>query len=102
MTQIHETVRIIDGKRCLCVDVGCDDFDRAAFNRYIIKNKLFTTAYILVENAIAHTPLKQPLASWIPRGALPQVGKKDWQQAGGEEGRFYELGNASVVELDSR
>lgn len=79
MSKLHITTRVIDGVLCQCQDVGCDDFDRAEFNRYTVANKLFTTGYISVENALASTPLGQKLASWIPRGNLPQVGKGVWE-----------------------
>ena len=97
MSKEHITYRIIDGVLCCCKDTGCDDFDRAEFNRYIIANKLFTTGYILVEEALAHTPLSEILASWIPQGELPQVDRKDWQQHGGERGGIYEIVNSEVV-----
>jgi len=79
-------------------DTGCDDFDRAAYNRYIIQNKLFTTGYLAVEQAVAHTPRSQSLPSWITLGELPIVGKKDWQQFGGEPIGLYEVADPEVVD----
>lgn len=61
-------------------DIGCDDFEKAEYNRYIIKNRLFTTGYQLVEDWFAHSPLNSPLPDWMPRGKLTQVGKKEWKQ----------------------
>ena len=78
-------------------DLGCDDFERAAWNRHIVKNKLFTIAYQVVESALAHTPLKQPLASWIPRGSLPQVGKLESRRVSGGEGWVVE-GDVVIIE----
>ena len=84
------TYRMIDGVPCRCLDTGADDFEQAEQNRYIIANKLFTLGYVQAEEAVAHTPLKQSLASWIPQGSLPQVGKRDWRQHGGEQVGMYE------------
>ncbi len=78
-------------------DLGCDDFDRAEWNRYIIEHRLFTTAYQIVESAIAHTPLSQPLTSWIPRGELPRVGREESRRIGGGDGWVVE---DDVVRID--
>ena len=79
------------------VDIGCADLALAEYNRYLVANKLFTTAYVLAEEAIKKTPLGQALASWIPRGALPKVGKKDWRQHSGGQDGFYEVEEVIVV-----
>lgn len=84
MSKEHITYRVIGDIRYHCQDTACVDFDRAEYNRYIVTNKLFTTGYILAEEAVERTPLGQPLAAWIPTGRLPQVGKKDWEQSGGD------------------
>lgn len=93
-----QTWHYIKKKWQLHIDVGCPDFDRAEYNRFITTNKLFTTAYVVVETSVAHTPLSQPLAPWIPRGELPVVGKKDWQQYGGGRGGENEPLEFIVVE----
>lgn len=75
----------------MITDTGCPDFDRAEYNRYIVKNHLFCSAYYAIEQAVAHTPIKKPLGSYlldgarhlIPTGELPVVGKKDWRQNSG-------------------
>ena len=93
----HKTLRKIDGEQLWYQDIGCDDFDRAEHNRYMIKNKTFTTSYVQAEEAIQKTPLTQALASWIPQGKLPQVSKEDWRQFGGEQGGGFEIIEPEVV-----
>ncbi len=68
MSKQHIKFRLIDEVGYHCLDFGCDDFDRAEYNRYIIKQKLFIIGYILAEEAVNHTPFTQPLAKWIPVG----------------------------------
>ena len=77
MTKAHETIRIIDGHRYCCRDVGCDDLERARYNREIVARRMFTTSYQEVEYYLTHTPLHRPLPLWIPQGQLPQVGKHE-------------------------
>ena len=102
MTQ-QITRRTIDGIPCRCLDIGCDDLERAARNRLIIKEKLFTTFYLLMEASLSRTPLGQRPAKWIPLGELPQVNRKDWQQYGGEKEGLYEMEEKLVVrDLTSR
>lgn len=79
------TYRIIDGTRYCCHDIGCDDLERAEYNRFIVKNKMFTTFYEMMDSWFAHTPLKQPLPDWMPIGELPEVSKGRRQEYGGEE-----------------
>lgn len=86
----NETIKIINGKRYRCRDLGCDDLDRARRNRLIVANKLFTTFYEQVESWFRHTPLSQPLPLWMPLGELPSVDKRDWQEHGGEQGGMSE------------
>ena len=99
MNEGHIVRRVIDGVRYCCQDIGCADFNRAEYNRYIIQNKLFTTGYIAVEQAVAHTPQGRPLPSWITPGNLPMVSKKDWQQFGGERASLYEIDNLGVADV---
>lgn len=86
----NETIRIINGKRYRCRDLGCDDLDRARRNRLIIANKLFTTFYEQTESWFRHTPLGSPLPLWMPLGSLPEISKKDWQEHGGGQGGMSE------------
>ena len=85
------------------IDIGCDDFEAAARNREMVKEKRNIIAYLEVESAIAHTPRGQPLATWIPRGELTFVGRRDWQQFGGDNTNLVEVEmpttNPSVLEL---
>ncbi len=92
-----KTLRTINGIRCHCLDVGADDYEKAARNRDMIANHKNTTNYEMVESAVEHTPLRLPLASWIPSGNLPQVGKADWKQYGGGRSNIFELEPISVV-----
>lgn len=69
-----------------CLDVGVDDPYRAARNRLIIKDHLYTEGYRAIEQAVSHTPTSRPLASWIPKGNLPEVGENDFNQGGDKVG----------------
>ena len=60
-------------------DLGCNDYDRAAWNRWMVKNRLRTIGYEVVENYLRHSPRNYPLPSWIPQGELPVVNERDWQ-----------------------
>ncbi len=71
-------------------DIGCPDFDRAKRNREMVKNKEHVLSYLVVEQYLAHAPRKWKLPDWIPQGELPAVGRKDWQQFGGDKGGLYE------------
>ena len=71
-------IRVIDGVRYRCLDVGCDDWERAKYNRLIVKNKLFDIYYKELEAWLAHAPLNQPLPNWIKQGELPQIGKREY------------------------
>ena len=97
MSKEHIIHRVIDGIHCQCRDTGCDNFDRAEFNRYLITNGSFSTGYVLVEEAVEHTPWGRPLASWIPQGELVKVGKKDWEQYSGGQDGGYIVGEFRVV-----
>lgn len=93
----HEVIRFINGLRYWCKDTGCDDFDRAAENRYMVAGGLFTTMYQRVERWFTHSPLRKPLPDWIPVGQLVEVDKGDWRDnSGGIEEVLDEL-DANVV-----
>ena len=83
MPKEHITIRNIDGICYHCNDIGCNDFDRAEYNRFIIKNGLFTTFYELMENWLLDTPPSRPLPSWMPLGDIPRAsGRTDfWEQS---------------------
>ena len=68
-----ETTRVINGHRYRCRDTGCNDFDRAESNRFIVENQLFREAHMRAEAWFAHAPLGSPLPLWMPLGELPQV-----------------------------
>ena len=55
-------------------DIGCPDFERAKLNREIITNKLYTSAYTEVENALAGS---SELPDWMPKGNLPYINMKE-------------------------
>ena len=103
MSQEHIICRTINGIRYRCKDIGCDDFDRAEYNRYIGEHNLFLAGYLAVEEAVKRTPANQPLASWIPRGELLQMGRKEWQhvlasrQSGGDREDELEAFLSEVV-----
>ena len=56
-------------------DIGCDDFERARRNREIISKKLYTYAYIQVENALKGFPVFEELPYWMPKTDLPFINK---------------------------
>ena len=72
------------------IDIGCDDFDAAARNREMIRNKDKIINYLRIEAALRGLSLKKALPVWIPTGTLPVVNKKDWHQFGGEPSGLYE------------
>jgi len=80
-----KTIRYIPelGGHYICYDIGCIDFEHAAQNRYMVHHRLHTFGYVLVEEAVRHTPLNQPLATWIPQGQLPSLRKQDRGREGG-------------------
>ena len=86
----NEKIKIINGIRYRCRDLGCDDPDRARRNRLIVANKLFTTFYEQVESWFKHTPLHSSLPPWMPLGELPNVDKRDWREHGGGQGGMSE------------
>jgi hypothetical protein len=73
----HIKIRWIDGVRWVCRDIGCDDFDRAAENRQMIKQGLFARAYEEVEDYLRRAPVTRRLPKWVPVGSLPEVGWRD-------------------------
>lgn len=96
-----ETRRKIDGIWYRCTDTACSDFARAARNRVIVKEKLFTEAYLIIERLVARTPPNKKLASWIPLGRLPEVSRHGWLRNGGGKGGLHEEIDRIVVGLDS-
>lgn len=66
----HITTRLIDGEVGDWIDVGCDNFDRAAHNRKMVKLKQHVQFWIAVENALAGTPLNRRLPDWVPQDDL--------------------------------
>lgn len=100
MSKTHETVRKIDGEYCHCIDIGCDDFDRAEWNRYVVANNLFVRGYEEVEDWFTHTPLGSPLPNWMSRDELPYIGKKNWRRHGGEEGGEYKAIETGEVKTE--
>ena len=83
MSKEKITIRNIDGIYYHCHDIGCPDFDRAEYNRFIIKNGLFTTFYELMENWLLNTPPSRPLPSWMPLGDIPRANGRTafWEQS---------------------
>jgi len=55
------------------VDVGCPDPARAAANRELVAEKRFIQAYLEIEAAIRHTPMKQHLPAWMI-GVIAEAG----------------------------
>jgi len=90
MGRQKETIRTIDGKKYRCLDLGCEDLERASRNRLIVSDKLFTVAYILTESALQSTPLTAPLPGWITIGRVPQTNGQNF--SGGQGGGFHEEG----------
>ena len=74
MTKTHETTRVIHGRRCRCIDVGCPDFDQAETNRFFITNKLDIEGYLEMEEAIRGIPIGGLLPKRL-RGRLINVGR---------------------------
>jgi hypothetical protein len=75
--------RLINGNLCRCYDIGCPDFERAAQNRKMVKDKRYTYGYTQAEVAVTKTPLGQALASWIPTGELPFIAREVWKELSG-------------------
>jgi len=90
MTKIHEVIRIIKGICYHCRDVGCNDFDRAARNRLLVSNGLFTTAYQFVENWFEHAPLGGRLPRWLRENQI-------YDRLSGDEGGNNEEEQVIVV-----
>jgi len=62
----------IDGLPCIARDIGCADFSRAARNRQIVKERLFTDWWVQMESALAHTPKNAPLPAIVRLGNIPE------------------------------
>jgi hypothetical protein len=80
---LHYTLRLIEGREVQCLDVGCDDFDRAALNRDMVKNQRYIQGYLEVETAVTKTPLGRALPTWITEGFVPSVLKGVWSSFSG-------------------
>ena len=65
------------------VDIGCDDFKKAARNREMVAKKRNIIAYLMVEAVLKGWPLSKPLPIWVPTGELMIIRKKDLRQWGG-------------------
>lgn len=63
---------IIDGRLCWATDVGCQDFERAAWNRCIVDGKLFVEWWEAMEQALSHTPTAAPLPAVVRIGNIPE------------------------------
>lgn len=85
-----KALRKIGGILYRCRDVGCPNLARAAWNRVIVKEGLFTTFWVRLEKALEGVPRNKPLPSWIPLGVLPQASEQDWRQHGGGREPFHE------------
>jgi hypothetical protein len=87
----HVKRRLIDGTYYICTDIGCPDWQRAEDNRYMVKHRLKITGYLKIEEAVVHTPLSQPLPSWIPLGELPLASNGERHDYGGgyDQGEEY-------------
>ncbi len=59
------------------MDVGCDDFEKAALNRERIAKKQNVLGYIEVEIALKGCPFGKPLPKWIPQGKLPTISEEE-------------------------
>ncbi len=81
------------------IDIGCDDFARAAQNRQMVKDKANDEIYQRIEQWFKKTPLGAPLPSWMPLGKLPTLEKRDWQENGGGRNNSFEIVEPFVVEV---
>lgn len=89
--------RKINGKSYCCYDIGCPDFEQAARNRKIIKNKDYITGYLQAEVSVTKTPLGQALATWIPTGELPTIAKEVWRELSGVHVEDFDEGAMKAV-----
>ena len=72
--KLGETWHLIEGEWKLYKDIGCDDFDKAAKNRWRIATGYATCWWTWLERVLKTLPLDSPLPRWIPQGELPQAG----------------------------
>ena len=77
------TRRCIDGVYYTCLDIGCDDLERAEQNRRMVANKDNVAGYLQIEAAVGRTPLGQALPKWIPIGVVHTVAKELWSELRG-------------------
>mgnify|MGYP001571826618 CR=1 FL=1 len=87
------TYRLIDSVFYTCLDVGCDDFEKARANRERQPTKRQERWWISLDNALT-TKLGQ-LPKWVPRGKLPRL---DLEQFSMEEKRQLAEAGFSVEE----
>jgi hypothetical protein len=64
------------------LDIGCDDFAKAARNRQRVANHENIDFYLKLESWLRNSPLKATLPTWLTQGSLPQISKHDWQESG--------------------
>jgi hypothetical protein len=57
----------------LIIDCGCDDFERAAKNRIMVRDHMCIEGYVRVESFLSGYSTRQPLPDWVPRGNMPTV-----------------------------
>lgn len=96
----HTVRRLINGTYYICTDIGCPNWGRAEKNRHIVREKLFLSGYLKIEDAVAHTPLNQPLPSWIPFGeVLLASGGERHEVGGGRSSDNWDGGVDDMVEV---
>jgi len=78
-------IRIINGIRYSCRDVGCDNLRKAALNRERVK-KVYPW-WSWYETVVKSWPKNKPFPYWIPLGNLPSVSKHEERELKG----FHEV-----------
>lgn len=75
------------------IDIGCDDFAKAARNREMVAKKENISYYLALEYWLDHASHHTQLPDFIivggerlpfTAGRLPEVSRSDWRQSGGE------------------
>ena len=79
------------------IDVGCDDFGKAARNREMVAGKHNILAYLMTEAVLKGWPLAKPLPGWIPTGNLISVGEEEFRRM---KGAFHELSFFEGVDVN--
>ncbi len=62
----HIVLRRIDGVVYRCIDVGCDDFDKAAASRSRAAKREAIVGYVEAETSVTKTPLTTCLSEFAP------------------------------------